>query len=150
NFTSFLEAVAAWPERELSALSLLSDAERHRLLVEWNDTAADYPREKCIQELFAEQAEHTPEATAGGGGVRSVRYGELNAWAEGLAAALCALGVRPGAQIGLSGDRSIELIAGMLGILKAGCCYVPLDPQYPSARLQFMAEDAGLEAIVVG
>ncbi|HEY4821725.1 MAG TPA: non-ribosomal peptide synthetase, partial [Xanthobacteraceae bacterium] len=82
-------------------------------------------------------------------GTRTVSYGALDEWSAGIAAELHAAGVRPGTAVGLSGERSAELVAGMLGILKAGGIYVPLDPGYPRERLAFMAQDAGLDAVVV-
>ena len=150
HFESLLEAIVAEPDRKIGDLSMLSEAEGHRLLVEWNDTETEYPPDKGVHELFAEIAARTPDAVAVEDGRRTVRYGELDEWAARVAAALRALGLRPGAAVGLSGRRSAELIAGMLGILKAGAFFVPLDPSYPTERLEFMAEDGALEAVVLG
>ncbi|MEN3375222.1 MAG: hypothetical protein V7604_577, partial [Hyphomicrobiales bacterium] len=149
HFLQLLDGIVANPDRRATALPLLSAADRLDLVTRWNDTATNYPRERCLQELFAEQVAQTPDAIAVEDGTRLVRYRELDGWADRIASSLRALGVGPGAPIGLSGERSADLVAGMLGILKAGCCYVPLDPGYPEERLAFMAKDAGLHAAVI-
>ncbi|MEH2536066.1 amino acid adenylation domain-containing protein, partial [Bradyrhizobium sp. AZCC 1614] len=144
-----LDQVVSDPDCRLSAITLLSAAERRQQISDWNDTARSYPRQRCLHEMFAEQAARTPAAAAVDDGTRVISYRALDGWADGIAAGLRALGIRPGAAVGLSGERSADLIAGMLGILKAGGCYVPLDPGYPAERLAFMVKDAGLSAVVV-
>src|SRR5262249_38072582 len=126
----------------VSDLPLLSDEERHRVLVRWNQTSTDFPRNARIDQLFAAQAALSPEAVAVEfQGVRWT-YRELDAHANDVARHLHSLGVGPGSRIGLCVERSLEMVAGMLGILKAGAAYVPLDPTYPSERLAFMVKDA--------
>ena len=116
--------------------------EKRKLLFEWNDTATAYPRDACIHELFEQQAAATPTAPAliweGG----TLSYAELNARANRLAHHLVGLGVKADSLVGLCAERSAELIVGLLAVLKAGGAYVPLDPAYPSARLEYMLEDA--------
>jgi amino acid adenylation domain-containing protein len=142
HFRSLLEGIAADPDRRLSVLPLMTEAERHRLLAEWNDTAADYPRDQCIHELFEAQAERTPTAVALVCRDRRVTYRELNARANQLAHHLRRRGVGPGVLVGICVERSVEAVAGLLGILKAGGAYVPMDPAYPPQRLRFMLEDS--------
>src|SRR5204863_5751349 len=101
---------------------------------EWNDTATDYPRDRCIHELFEEQVARTPDAVAVVFEDQQLTYGELNARANQLAHHLIALGVGPEVLVGICMERSLELIVGLLAILKAGGAYVPMDPSYPNER----------------
>ncbi|WP_316186189.1 non-ribosomal peptide synthase/polyketide synthase [Bradyrhizobium sp. SZCCHNR31011] len=149
HFAQLLDAIAANPDWRIRDLPLLSELERRELLVELNNTARRYPAERSLHEIFADQAVRYPNAIAVDDGGRRISYRELDAWSNGIAAGLRGLGIVPGAAVGLSGERSAGLIAGMLGILKAGGCYVPLDPSYPEERLTFMVRDAGLAAVVV-
>ena len=123
-------------------LPLLTESERHQLLVEWNDTAADYPQDRCIHQLFEEQV----GTHAGSGGRRlrgsAAHLPELNAARQSAGAPPRQLGVGPDVLVGLCMERSLELIVGLLGILKAGGAYVPLDPTYPKERYGFMLADA--------
>ncbi|MEU7153415.1 amino acid adenylation domain-containing protein [Streptomyces sp. NPDC045456] len=111
--------------------------------------ASGYPRDSRIPELFEAQAAALPHAPAARHGERTLTYGQLDAHADALAARLAAAGVRPGDLIGVCGSRSLEALVALLGILKAGCAYVPLDEDLPPARLRAMAEDAGIGAAVV-
>ncbi len=140
-------AVAAPPAR-LSELPLLSAAERRALLVEWNATAADYPRERSIHGLFAERARRNPEAVAVTASAGRISYGELDARANALAARLRAAGVGAETLVALCAERSIEWVVAMLAILKAGGAYVPLDPSYPSDRLAFLLADTGAPVLL--
>ena len=143
-----LRGVVDEPDTRLSALPLLSDAERHRLLVEWNDTAVPYPRDSCIHELFDAQVARSPAATALVFEDERLTYAELNARANRLAHHLIDLGVGPETLVGIAVERSIEMVVGLLGILKAGGAYVPLDPGYPAERIAFMLEDAGCPVLL--
>ncbi len=138
HFQTLLEGMVANPEQRLSELPMLTEAEKHRLVVEWNDTKRDYPQDKCIHELFEEQAERTPEATAVVFEERHLIYRELNRRANQVAHHLRKLGVKPDGLVGLYMERSLEMVVGLLGILKAGGAYVPLDSAYPKKRLAFM------------
>ncbi|MFI9721782.1 amino acid adenylation domain-containing protein [Streptomyces sp. NPDC052396] len=109
----------------------------------------EYPRDRCLPELFEEQATARPEAPAARHRDRTLTYGQLSARSDALAAQLLARGVEPGTPVGVCGSRSLEALVALLGILKAGCAYVPLDEDLPPARLRAMAEDAGLRAAVV-
>src|SRR5262249_33100552 len=142
HFRNTLEGVVADPMRRISELPLMSANERRQLLVEWNQTKADFPKDKCFQELFEEQAARTPDAAAVTFEDKLLTYRELNAKANQLAHYLQAQGVGPDLLVGICVERSIEMIVGILGILKAGGAYVPLDPNYPKQRLDFMVEDS--------
>ena len=127
---------------------LLSDAERHQLLVEWNATEADYPRDQCLHELFEAQAARTPDAIAVVHEDAQLTYAELNAKANRLAHHLRTLGVKPDALVAICVERSLDMVVGLLAILKAGGAYVPLDPAYPAERLAYMLEDSAPVAIL--
>ncbi len=148
HFQSLLAEVAARPRCALAELPLLSAAERWQLRGEWNDSAADYPRDATVERLFAEQAALRPRATAISAGAVAWTYGELDAHAERLARRLRARGVGPEVPVGLLAERSPWLVAGLLGILKAGGFYVPLDPELPRERLRFLAADTGMPVIL--
>ena len=125
-----------------AALPLLSVAEHQRVVVEWNATQASYPSERCIQQLFEEQAGKAPDAVAVVDGDTRLTYGELNTRANRLAYHLRAMGVRPEMRIALCIERSAGLIVGLLAVLKSGGAYVPLDPSYPLDRLSYLLEDS--------
>ena len=148
HFRTLLEGVAADPERRLSDLPLLTEPERHRLLVEWNATAREYPREACIHQLFEAQVERTPDAVAVISEDRRLTYRELNARANRLAHHLRGLGVGPEVPVGICLERSTDLVVGLLAILKAGGAYLPLDPAYPAERLAVMLADAEAPVVV--
>ena len=141
HWRSLLEAMVARPDARISELSLLSDAERRQVVVEWNDTKADYPSRARIQELFEAQVRGRPDEVALEFGEERLSYGELNARANRLAHYLRKCGVGPETMVGICAERSVEMVVGVLGILKAGGAYVPLDPEYPASRLTFMLED---------
>ncbi len=142
HYATLLQGIVANPEERLSDLPLLTAAERHQLLIEWNDTKTEYPRDKCIHELFEQQVEQTPDAIAVVFEEQSLSYRELNRRANQLAHYLKKHGVGREALVGICVERSLETIIGILGILKAGGAYVPLDPSYPKQRLEFMLEDS--------
>ncbi|AEI67136.1 non-ribosomal peptide synthase [Corallococcus macrosporus] len=123
-------------------------AERQRLLVAWNDTAAEYPREAGLAALFEAQAARSPAAVAVVCEPAQLSYGELDRRANQLAAYLRKRGVTVGTPVGLCVQRSLDLVVGMLGILKAGGAYVPLDPSYPRERLAFMVEDTRVPVVL--
>ncbi|HEX8273687.1 MAG TPA: amino acid adenylation domain-containing protein [Longimicrobiaceae bacterium] len=143
-----LEQVAADADRPLPELELLDDAERRQLLEGWNRTEAEWPADRCVHQLFEEQAERTPDAVAVVAGEESLTYRELNARADRLARRLAGLGVGPESRVALCLERSAGLLAGLLAVLKAGGAYVPLDPSYPQPRLAFMLEDSGARVLL--
>ena len=145
HYLGLLELMADDPRRSITELS---EAERRILLVEWNDTKRDYPHDICLQRLFEEQVQKMPDAPAVEFEDTSLSYRELNNRANKLALHLIALGMSPGDHIAIFAERSSALIAGILGIIKAGCVYVPIDPDCPAGRLTFILEDAHVSAIV--
>ncbi|HEU4507241.1 MAG TPA: amino acid adenylation domain-containing protein [Pyrinomonadaceae bacterium] len=148
HFEVLLHGIVEDPDRQLSQLPLLTTAERRQLLLDWNQTRADYPQHHCIQHLFEAQAERTPEATAVVCGEQRLSYAELNRRANQLAHYLRSQAVGPEVLVGVCMERSIEMVVALLGILKAGGAYVPLDPAYPQARLSFMLEDAAVPVLL--
>ncbi len=137
-----LSGAARDPELLLSELPLMTDAERHRILVEWNRTATVYPRQSSVHTLFEEQVAKRPSAIAVVLGESSLTYAELNRQANRLAYRLMSEGVGPGEMVGLCGERSLSMVIGMLAILKAGGAYLPLDPEYPDERLRLMLAES--------
>ena len=148
SFRMVLESIASDPQQRLSELSLMSDAQRHQIQVEWNRTTADYPSESTIHELFEQQVERSPDAVALTFEDQSLTYREVNRRANGLAHHLRALGVGPEVGVGIFVDRSPEMVIGVLGILKAGGAYLPLDPNYPRQRLAFMLQDCSIRVLL--
>ena len=148
HFRTLLEAVIATPERCVSDLPLLTEGERQQLLLNWNNTTVDCPKDLCIHQLFEAQVERTPDAIAVVLEDRQLTYDELNRQANQLANHLRLLGVGPEVPVAICLKHSVEMVVGLLGILKAGGVYVPLDPAYPKERLAFMLEDAEVPVIL--
>ena len=148
HYQVLLEGIVANPDQSIGELPILTKAERHQLLVEWNDTKADYPNDKCIHELFAAQVEKSPDAMAVVSEDQKLTYRELNNRANQLAHYLQKLGVGLEALVGICVERSIETIVGLLGILKAGGAHLPLDPDYPKERLDFMVQDSQVRVLI--
>ncbi|MDV3347375.1 amino acid adenylation domain-containing protein [Leptothoe sp. LEGE 181152] len=148
HFEILLTGFVLDESQRVVTLPLLSEAERHQLLVEWNDTAMPYPEHQCIHDLFEAQVERTPDAVAVSYLDNQLSYRELNTRANQLAHHLRTLGVGPEVLVGLCVERSLDMMVGLLGILKAGAAYVPLDPGYPQQRLQFMVDHAQIALLV--
>ena len=148
HFQILLERIVTNPQQRVSEFSIVTEAERHQLLVEWNDTRAEFPQNKCIHELFEEQVEKTPDAVAVVFEDEQLTYRELNVRANQLAHYLHKLGVKPEVLVGICVERSPLMIVGLLGILKAGGAYIPLDPSYPKDRLSFMFQDARVSVLL--
>lgn len=141
HFHTLLNGIVANPTQRLVDLPVLTPTERHQLLVEWNATTTDYPKDASIHILFEAQVERDPDAIALVFEGASLSYGELNKQANQVARHLRQLGIEPGVPVGLCVTRSFEMIVALLGILKAGGAYVPLDPSYPRARLNYLLDD---------
>ena len=148
HFQTLLEGIIGDPDQPIATSPLLAEAERHKVLMRWNDTKAEYPKELCIHELFEAQVERTPEAIAVEFEGKNLTYRELNTRANRLAHHFQSLGVGPKKLVGICVERSLEMLVGLLGILKAGGAYVPLEPAYPGERLDFMIRDAQVSVIV--
>jgi amino acid adenylation domain-containing protein len=146
HFLTLLRAALAHPETAVSRLPLLDAEDREQVLYGWNQTAAEYPRNRCLHELFEEQAARTPERTAVQCGERKLSYEELNRQANRVAHALRSAGVGAGSRVGLCLDRGVEMLVAVLGIGKAGAAYVPLSADQPRARLE--QQMGGLAAVV--
>ena len=142
HFHALLESVIRDPAAAIGDLEILTGAERQQLLVEFNDTRTDYPKDKCLHQLFEEQVQRTPDNVAVVFEGQQLTYAQLNARANQLAHHLQTLGVGPEVPVAICMERCPEMVVGLLGILKAGGAYVPLDPAYPKERLAFMLEDA--------
>jgi amino acid adenylation domain-containing protein len=148
HFTKLLEGVVANPAETVSRLPLLTETERHQLAAEWNNTEMQYPRDRGVHQLFEAQAARTPKATAVVFGNESLTYSELDRRSNQLARHLIELGAKPDGLVAICVERSLEMVVGLLGILKSGSAYVPLDPAYPRDRVAFMLENSEAPLIV--
>lgn len=148
HFQTLLEVLAKTPDRRLSEISLLSDTERQQMLVEWNDIRTNYVSDRCIHQVFEAQVERTPDAVALVFEDERLTYRELNGRANQLAHRLRKLNVGPEVPVGVCLERSPEMVIALLGILKAGGVYLPLDPAYPKERMTFMLEDSGVRVLL--
>ncbi|WP_199304817.1 non-ribosomal peptide synthetase [Coleofasciculus sp. FACHB-125] len=148
HFKTLLEGIVNHPEERVANLPLLGEAERQQLLIQVNDTQADYPQNQCIHQLFENQVKQNPNSIAvifenlETRVIESLTYRDLNIRSNQLAHYLQKMGVVSEVLVGICMERSVDLIVGLLGILKAGGAYVPLDPSYPQERLKFMLDDA--------
>ena len=148
HYQGLLEAAVADPLCPVSELPLLTQEEHRQILVDWNATEFDYPRDLCLHEVFEQQVERTPNAVACVAAGGSLSYAELNQRANQLAHFLKARGVGPGQRVGLFVERSLMMMVGLLGIQKSGAAYVPLDPSYPAERLRLTLDDAQVPVLV--
>lgn len=144
HFQVLLAGIVANPQSRLSELPLLTVAERTQQLSEWNATVRDFPLVEGVQQLFEAQARQTPDAVAVSCSGTHLSYQSLDQRANRIARRLRALGLADAARVGLCLERSVDMLAALLGVLKAGAAYVPLDPSFPADRLQFMVDDAGI------
>ena len=147
HFQTLLTAIVANPEQNICELPLLTSKEEQQLLVEWNDTNCDYSK-LCIHQLFEAQAQKTPDKIAVVFESQQLTYKELNQKANQLAHYLKSIGVERETKVGICLERSEKMLVGLLGILKAGGTYIPLDPGFPEERLKFMVEDSGVDFLV--
>ncbi|MFH8381043.1 amino acid adenylation domain-containing protein [Kitasatospora sp. NPDC018058] len=148
HLTTLLDALAAAPHTPVGELPVLTEAERHRLLVEWNDTATRLPRPRTVPELFAEQAARTPDGIVVADGEEELTYRQLDERANRLAHHLKGLGVAPGALVGVCVARGVNAVVALLAVQRAGGAFVPLDPEYPAQRLRQMLSDADAPVVV--
>lgn len=148
NFSKLLSSVVTQPQARVSDLVLLDDAERHVILDQWNDTAVDYPRLGWVHDCVEHQAWQTPQATALRFGDQQLSYTDFNQRVNRLAHYLRAAGVGADVVVGVCMDRSIDLVVSLHAVLKAGGAYLPLDPEYPTDRLDYMASDADIALLL--
>ena len=148
QFVTFLAGAVAEPGRPIAELPLLSKDERDRILLDWNATAAHYPSDQGIHQLFEDRVAEDPDRAAVVADDGSLTYGELESRANQLARHLVGLGVEGEMAVGVSLPRTTDMAVAVLGILKAGCAYLPLDPDLPRERLSFMVEDSGAAVLV--
>ncbi|NIM15786.1 MAG: amino acid adenylation domain-containing protein [Candidatus Aminicenantes bacterium] len=162
HYKVLLESIFQAPDQPISHLAILTNDERHRLLVQWNRTRAHYPEDKTIHGLFEEQVQRTPDSAAVVGkgaappankGKRTEEpvqliYRELNRSSDQLAQVLKEKGVLPDNIVGIMVERSLEMIIGILGILKAGGAYLPIDPDYPEERINYMLKDSNAKILL--
>jgi amino acid adenylation domain-containing protein len=148
HFQALLAAIVENPAQPVNQISLLTDPERHQLLVEWNPSVLSDQPAICVHQLFEAQAARTPEAIAVVGGEEQLTYAQLNQRATQLANYLRRQGIGPDVRVGICLERGVDLIVSLLAILKAGGAYVPLDPAVPLARLRFMLEDAEVALVL--
>lgn len=146
HFEILLKSAVSAPETKISDLPILTATEKNQILVDWNQTDVNYPKTQCYHQVFAEQVQRTPEAAAVICGDAKLSYKELNSRANQVARYLRRLGAGPGNVVGIYVDRTLDMAVGLLGILKAGSAYTPLDPSFPKDRIEYMLEDcnAGL------
>jgi amino acid adenylation domain-containing protein len=147
HYQNLLETLVANPNQRISEMSFLSDSELHQLLVEWNETTTEFPN-KCLGELFEIQAEKNSEQIAIVTNEGDISYKQLNERSNKIAHHLRRLGARPNSPIGIFMERSALMTTGILGILKSGGAYLPMDSSYPQTRLQHMIEDADVKVIL--
>ncbi|NEO38508.1 MAG: amino acid adenylation domain-containing protein [Moorea sp. SIOASIH] len=148
HFQNLLEGIVKDPQQRVTALSLMTEPELDQILIEWNNTKTDYPTDKCIHQLFEDQVEKTPDAVAVVFEQQKLTYSQLNTKANQLAHYLQTLGVKPEMLVGICVERSVEMVVGLLAILKAEGAYVPLDPAYPQERLEYMFADSQVSVLL--
>lgn len=150
HYKTVLRAMLDAPDARVSDIELLSPERKLELTVKFNSTQRDYPRHKTIHRLFEEQVERTPRGVAAEFRGRTLSYEALNARANRLARRLRKLGAGPGAPVAIYLEHSLEMLVALLGVLKAGAPYVPLDPTHPRARVNFMLEDSRAAILLTG
>ncbi len=148
HFKTLLERLVVEPDMPLARIDLMSDEERRRIIVDWNDTGVTYPHHGGVHTLFEQQAAQTPGLIAVVDEHTQLSYRELNERANALAHMLRDNGVMPDTLVGICMERSVGMVVAILGVLKSGGAYVPLDPEYPEKRLEYMIADAGVKVVL--
>jgi amino acid adenylation domain-containing protein/thioester reductase-like protein/non-ribosomal peptide synthase protein (TIGR01720 family) len=149
HFKYLLDEVIESSEKSISEIEIIPEEEKQKILYDFNNTKMEYPKEKTIQELFEEQVNKVPDHVAVVFGNRSLTYRELNARANKMAKVLRNKGVKPDSIVGIMLDRSIEIVVGILGVLKAGGAYLPIDPNYPTERINYILEDSSTGILLI-
>jgi surfactin family lipopeptide synthetase A len=148
HFQNLLEAIATNPQQKVNQIPLLSKPEQQQILIDWNNTSVNYSKDICFHKLIELQVEHTPDAIAVTYEDQKLTYQELNQRANQLAHHLLAIGIQPEQLVGICVERSLDMLVGLLGILKAGAAYVPIDPSYPRDRIEYMLSDSQAQILV--
>jgi amino acid adenylation domain-containing protein len=148
NFEALLAGIVADPAGRVDRLPVLSGPERRTIVADWNATAVEYPQGAWVHQLFEQQSQTTPNASALIFGERTVSYAELNKRVNRLAHCLIAAGVRPGSVVGVRLERSTDMVVALHAVIKAGAAYLPLDPEYPLDRIEYMAKDADVGLVL--
>jgi amino acid adenylation domain-containing protein len=148
EFETLLQGIIANPAQLISRLPILTTAARQQILVDWNQTQADYPDTKCLHHLVETQVKLTPDAVAIVFEEQQLTYAELDCQANQVANYLIDVGVKPATFVGICVERSLQMVVGLLGILKTGAAYVPIDPNYPVDRIEYMLADAQIEVLL--
>lgn len=148
HYRTLLEAIAAAPATRIAKLPLLTPADRHQLLHDWNNSATDYPRDACIHDLFAESVRKTPDAPAVLAGERQLTYRELDLLSNRLARRLRQSDVGADVTVAVCAERTLEMVVALVAVLKAGGNYLPFDPADPSERLRFLFAQAAVRLVL--
>lgn len=148
QYQTLLESVIQNPHAAIEELEILNNGQRQRLLVDFNNTQIDFPQVQCLHQLFVAQVERTPDNIAVVYADQQITYSQLNNQANQLAHYLQKLGVKPDVMVGICMERSLEMVIALLGVLKAGGAYLPIDPLYPRERIAWIVEDAQMPAIL--
>jgi amino acid adenylation domain-containing protein len=149
HWRTLLEGVVVEPDKRIWELPILTEAERHQLLVEWNDTEADYPKDKCIHQLFEEQVERTPDNVAVICNDKQITYRHLNRMSNAIAHTLLTKGIGSGFYVPILMNSSLEMVASMLGVMKSGAAYIPIDVEWPVGRLREILNDLNAALVLV-
>ena len=148
HFKKMLHAIVSNPELRISEYEIITKAEKEKLLIAWNNTNYDYPQDKTVIDLFEQQVEKTPANNAVTFADQKLTYSELNQKSNQLANYLISKGVKPDSRVAICVGRSLEMIVAIMGILKAGGGYMPIDPQYPTDRMVYMLEDSAVDLLI--
>jgi amino acid adenylation domain-containing protein len=148
HYETLLLGMVADVHQPVSAMPLLDEAGRGHAVIDWNATGAEYARNSCVHQLFEAQAKATPDAVAVAFESQQLTYAELNERADQLAGYLRKLGVTPGVMVGVFLERSLDMIIAVLGVMKSGGAYVPMDPTYPVERVSFVLADANVPVLL--
>jgi tyrocidine synthetase-3 len=149
HLKNIIKAVVKEPEIVLDNIDLLEEEEKRQLLIDFNNTKTGYPKEKTIHELFEEQVRKTPHKTAVVFEDEKMTYAQLNLRADRVACALKEKGVKKDTIVGIMTHKSMEMVVGTLGILKAGGAYLPIDPEYPQDRINYMLKDCNANILMI-
>ena len=148
HFKNLTERIVEDPEQKLPEIDMLSESEKKRILIDFNNTKTEYPNDRTIHELFEEQVERTPDKTAVVFEEKRLTYRELNEKANQLAKVLREKGIKPDSLVGIMVERSLEMMVGIIAVLKAGGAYVPIDPDYPAERIKYIIEDSEVKVFL--